>query len=83
MTFVMTSKRVPGGLDFCIGAIKIASIKFAGKNQAGLWFNPPDNEVGIFACDSVKDALILLHEKLNSPPPEGFNLPQFARKSNE
>ena len=79
MAWIMTSKRIVGGIDFCIGAVKVASVHFAPENKAALWIMVPDGEAGIFACASVKEAMQLMHEKLNAPPPEGFKLPTFAK----
>jgi hypothetical protein len=79
--WVMSSKRVTGGVDFCIGAVKVASVQFAPGGKAALWIGVPDDEVGTFACASVKEAMQLMHKKLQSPPPEGFETPQFSRQA--
>jgi hypothetical protein len=77
----MSSKKVPGGIDFCIGAVKVASVQFVPGNKAALWIGVPDGEVGTFACPTVKAAMQLMHEKLKSPPPEGFDVPQFRKQT--
>ena len=76
----MSSKRVLGGIDFCIGAVKVAAVRFAPDNKAALWIGVPDGEVGTFSCPSVKAAMQLMHEKLKSPPSEGFDVPQFRKQ---
>lgn len=79
MSWVMTSKKIPGGIQFCVGAVKVASVQFVAGGKAALWIPVPEGEVGTFACPTVKAAMQLMHEKLSSPPPDGFELPKFAK----
>ncbi len=80
----MTSRRVLGGIEVAVGALKVAEIKFkaqSGKEPIGLFIWSPAGETGTFYFETVKAALEHMHSLLKSPPPEGFELPQYKRNS--
>jgi hypothetical protein len=83
MSWVMTSKRVPGGIEICVGSIRIASITFDRDKKASLWRLQPELGYERQQCNSVKDALHLLHTELHSAPPEGFEVPKFKKGTPE
>lgn len=84
MAWVMTSKRVRGGIEVCVGALKIAEVVFIDNKEALLYvLQPNENFISPIPCNSVSHAFHTMHEKLNSPPPEGFEVPKFKKETPE
>lgn len=85
MSWTFSSKRNKGGqhnppyVEFCIGAVKIAEIVM--DKRAIRWhfyLRLMRNEVSYYIpkerYETFSTALTALHEMLNSPPPDGFEV---------
>ena len=80
--WVMSTRKMRSGIDVCIGNVLVASVVFTPQRGGAALILPATVEQRpVHECASVADAFRLLHELLKSPPPEGFKLPEFARKT--
>lgn len=72
--WTMSTRRVQGGIDVAIGAVRIARIRFVRPSRAQLWIEPADEAApSAVTCASVSDALTLVHRMLRAPPPDDWS----------
>lgn len=71
----MSSRRVLGGIEIFIGAVRVAELKWPGDGTTWLYL-PGHPE---FEVPSVSEGLRHMHKSLKHLPPEGCEVSNFNR----